>query len=219
MGLCLDGLRLRNLQDLVARDTSESVLRLMMSLSRLANLVLSGGVPDFVLGSLYGASLTTLNKKEGEIRPFAVGSRFRRLTSKLAAMYASSRLAGFLKPKQLGVGVPGGCEAVIHAARHFVQSSNSSPTPQILVKVDVCNTFNTTDRSAFLRQLLEHSPKVYPLLRQAYGFSIPLFYGKARIHSETGLLQGDPLASLSFALVINSVVNSIDCPFNTWYLA
>ena len=39
------------------------------------------------------------------------------------------QLASFLRPKQLGVGVPGGCEAVIHAARDFVQSSHISSRP------------------------------------------------------------------------------------------
>ena len=143
---------------------------------------------------------------------------FRRLTSKLAAKHVASRLACILKPKQLGVGVPGGCEAVIHAARNFIQSARDSSTPKVLIKLDVSNAFNTTDRSSFLRQILAHSPEIYPLLRQAYGFSSPLFFGENLMFSETGLQQGDPLASLSFSLVINSVISSIDCQFNAWYL-
>ena len=110
-------------------------------------MMLSGGGPEYALGSVYGAALCALNKKAGGIRPIAVGSVFRRLTSKLAARQASSRLAGILKPKQLGVGVPGGCEAAIHAARNFLRSASASPTQQILVKVDVSNAFNTLDRS------------------------------------------------------------------------
>ena len=59
---------------------------------------------------------------------------------------------------------------------------------------------------------------MYPLLRQAYGFFSLLFCGETEIHSETGLHQGDPLASLAFSLAITPIISSIDCPFNAWYL-
>ena len=214
----LDGLRPKHLQDLTAKGTLESGCRLSTSLAKLANVLLSGGVPDFARGALFGASLCALCKKEGGIRPIAVGSVFRRVTAKVASRYACELMASTFKPKQLGVGVPGGCEAAIHSAREFVQSSHSSSEQQILVKVDVRNAFNSIDRVAFLQKILDHCPQIYPLLRQTYGFSSPLFYGEKEIHSETGLHQGDPLASLAFSLAINPIISLIDCPFNAWYL-
>ena len=217
-GAGLDGLRPKHLQDLTAKSALESGRRLLTSLAKLANVLLSGGVPDFARGALFGASLCALRKKDGGIRPIAVGSVLRRVTAKMASKYASELMASTFKPKQLGVGVPGGCEAAIHSAREFVRSSHSSPEQQILVKVDVRNAFNSIDRTAFLQKILDHCPQIYPLLRQAYGFSSPLFYGEMEIHSETGLHQGDPLASLAFSLAIHPIIRSIDCPFNAWYL-
>ena len=55
-------------------------------------------------------------------------------------------------------------------------------------------------------------------MRQAYGFSGPLYYGKTKILSETGLHQGDPLASLAFSLAIHPIIREVSSPFSAWYL-
>ena len=216
----IDGIRPLHLQDMIAGDTMESGRRLLGALAKLSNLMLAGGIPDFACGALYGASLCALEKKGGGIRPIAVGSSYRRLTAKAAARHATALLADLFRPKQLGVGVPGGCEAAVHAAREFVRWSSSSVTspPQVLVKVDVANAYNSINRLSFLSQIREKCPAIYPLMRQAYGFPSPLFYGKTKIFSRTGLHQGDPLASLAFSLAINPIIRNITCPFNAWYL-
>ena len=85
---------------------------------------------------------------------------------------------------------------------------------QIYMKVDVSKAFKTTDRSAFLRQILTHSPEIYPLLRLVQS----PFFKQTRILCEPWLQQGDPLASLAFLLVLNYAVNSIDCEYNVYML-
>ena len=67
------------------------------------------------------------------------------MSAKCAAGYTSAKLASFLGPRQLGVGIAGGCEAAVHAARRFLNSSSSS---YILVKLDFSNAFNTLRRDA-----------------------------------------------------------------------
>ena len=152
-----------------------------------------------------------LEQKRQRRRPVAVCSVLGRITAKLASKYATQILASTFKPKQLGVDVPGGCEASI-----MLRVNSFSPLPlcseqRNLVKVDVRNAYNSIDGTAFLHKILDHCPQIYPLLRQAYGFSSPLFYGETEIHSETGLHEGDPLASLAFSLAINPIIS-------VWYL-
>ena len=55
-------------------------------------------------------------------------------------------------------------------------------------------------------------------MKQAYGFSSPIFYGETKLLSETGLHQGDPLATLAFSLAIHPIISEVSSPFNAWYL-
>jgi len=44
----------------------------------------------------------------------AVGFTLRRLASKCADTFAVSKLASYITPHQMGAGVKGGCEGVVH---------------------------------------------------------------------------------------------------------
>jgi len=70
------------------------------------------------------------------------------LSSKLVSGQASARLAGMLAPIQLGVGVAGGVEAAVHAARRFVAGMNDD---EALVKLDFSNAFNSIRRDTIWR--------------------------------------------------------------------
>ena len=218
-GSGLDGMRPLHLKHMVGKESAESGRHLVSALTRLVNIVLAGNVPSYACGALYGASLCALDKKGGGIRPVAIGSAFRRLSAKLAARHGTAALAEYLRPVQLGVGTPGGCEAVVHAAREFVTSANrSSDQPDVLVKVDLRNAFNSVHRSAVLSEIHDKCPQIYPMMRQCYGSPNQIFYGTNQIMSRTGLHQGDPLASLAFAVAIHPVVKSVNSRFNAWFL-
>src|SRR6218665_2719898 len=76
-------------------------------------------------------------------RPIAVGYTWRRLAAKGANSHAVSRLSQLLGPIQLGVGIPGGAEAAVHATRLWV---TTMPEDSVLVKLDFTNAFNTLRR-------------------------------------------------------------------------
>ena len=217
-GSGLDGIRPKHLQDMTEKETCDSGRRLLTAISKLSNLMLSGGIPDFACEALFGASLCALAKPDGGVRPIAIGSVYRRVTAKAAAKHATALTLDVLKPRQLGVGVPGGCEAAIHASREFARSCSSSSATEVLVKVDISNAFNSIHRASFLSQIRDLCPSVHHFMLQAYGFDSPLFYGSKRILSRTGLHQGDPLASLAFSLAINPIIRNSNCLFNGWYL-
>ena len=80
--------------------------------------------------------MCTVTKKEGGVRPIAVGCTYRRLASKLAAKYGNALVSKSLRPLQLRVGTPGGCEALVHAARNFSRFTTANRNqPTVLVKV------------------------------------------------------------------------------------
>ena len=119
---------------------------------------------------MFAANLTALRKKDGGIRPIAVGNTLHRLASKAACRSTIRSIAGDLAPVQLGVGVPGGCEAAAHAIRAVVEGSNRVGTSNgyILVKLDMKNAFNTIRRDHLLETCLLRVPSLYPLAHLAY---------------------------------------------------
>ena len=80
----LDGLRPAHLKDLTSRSAGEAGLRLITVLTAFVNLVLRGEVTRTAHAAFFGAALTALRKPDGGVRPIAVGSTYRRLSTKLA---------------------------------------------------------------------------------------------------------------------------------------
>ena len=70
-----------------------------------------------------------------------------------------------LIPKQLGVGVPGGCEAATHAARKFL---NNMGMESIMVKLDISNAFNSLHRDSMLSSVDEILPELAAYCHLAY---------------------------------------------------
>ena len=214
----LDGLRPRIVQQLVSKETAESGVRLLSSLTKLVNHALAGRMPDCARPSLFGASLFALEKPEGGVRPIAVGSVFRRLPAKIAAQYASTQLQAELAPAQVGVGTRGGCESAVHALRQYATATACPDSPCIIVKCDIKNAFNSVHRTTVLDAVFSRCPEIFPMAFQSYSASTPLYHNTSLITSESGVQQGDPLGPLLFSLAIDPIIQSIETPFNLWYL-
>ena len=123
----VDGLRPIHLQDLISNQTAEAGNRLILSLTSLVNTFLNCKISDFARILFFSANLTNLRKKDGGIRPMAVGNILRRLASKVANHFASHKVSNLLRPVQLGVSVRNACKAAVHSAR-IITKLNSSKT-------------------------------------------------------------------------------------------
>jgi hypothetical protein len=66
------------------------------------DLLPTGQIPAVIRPVLYGACLTALEKKDGGIRPIAVGSVLRRLAGKVASRRVMERMGHLVRPAQLG---------------------------------------------------------------------------------------------------------------------
>ena len=65
-----DGLRPQHLKDLLLEGVDDSPL--LTAVTDLTNLLLEGRTPESVRGTLFGANLLAIAKKNGGIRPIAV---------------------------------------------------------------------------------------------------------------------------------------------------
>ena len=107
-----DDLTLQHLIDLLAGDSGS---RLLNVLTDLINLMLAGKFDSEINTIIYGGRLIALSKKDGGVRPIAVGYVFRRLAAQCANSHMIEDCSKILQPREMGVGVAGGAEAAILA--------------------------------------------------------------------------------------------------------
>ena len=138
----------------------------------------------------FGANLIAFRKKDGGTRPIAVGLMLRRLVARAACAAVRDRAAELLAPIQVDLGVRGGAEAAVHAARRFLDLSGGTSG---LLKLDFENAFNTVHRQAVLSACMQHLPDLARLAYSAYGGNSVLLFGDHRLESAFGVQQGDPL--------------------------
>ena len=131
----IDGLTPTHLKDLVGGCDEGSPL--VTSLTDFVNILLGGDCPESIRPVLFGGKLLALNKKDGGVRPIAVGIVWRRLACKCANSFA---IRACKDPHQVGVGVSGGAEGSVHAARRYI---DSMPLGACFYKLDFSNAFNT----------------------------------------------------------------------------
>jgi hypothetical protein len=214
----LDGMRPQYLKDtsIISLSGGEAGQKALRALIKLCNFLLSGQLPSEICHLLYGASLCAFHKKDGGIRPIAIGNCLRRLTSKLACFQSRNIVNSYLSPHQLGVATKLGCEAAIHTTRTFV--NNDQNRGKVLLKLDFKNAFNSVERDCILKEVQCHTPLLYPYLYQCYRNPSTLFFGNHLISSFVGAQQGDPCGPMIFSLAIQAIVSSLDSQLNIWYL-
>ena len=198
-----DGLRPQHLKDLVTHSLSEGSDSFLVSLTEFINLIIQGKVPQRARPFFFGATLTGLSKKDGGVRPIAVGCVLRRLAAKCLCKSVFEEMGSLLFPHQLGFGTALGAEAAVHAARSYLSNLHDG---HVIIKLDFRNAFNSIRRDLMLHSVLAKAPELLPLAYCSYHHSSLLFFGEFTIPSAEGVQQGDPLGPLLFCLSIHEII-------------
>ena len=216
------GLRGEHLKEAKAVRTEGRGAATVGALTRFVNVLVKGKIPKEVSPFFFGANLFALVKKDGGFRPVAVGNTLRRLASKCVSYAVSGRASTYLRPIQFGVGVRGGCEAVVHATRATLEDQSIPLEEKWSLQVDLRNCFNQVDRGAMFKEVREHFPEIARFVEAAYGQNSNLNFGESTILSTTGTHQGCPLAPLLTALTIQPVAKKVQevdgMRQNSWFL-
>ena len=211
----LSGLRPQHLKDALCAKTCEASGRFLTSLTGLVNSILAGNVPSCIQPVLFGAAVTAFNKKEGGVRPIAVGETIRRLSSKCASRAVRTHFSTMFSPAQVGFGVSGGSEAAVHASRSFIKDANPG---DVILKLDFSNAFNSMRRDHVADCFFEEAPEILPFYTLSYENDSILTFGDETLPSSEGFQQGDPLAVLGFCLGLNKQLCRLKSRFRIGYV-
>ena len=77
------------------------------------------------------------------------------------------RVKTSFSPRQLGVGIHGGCETAVHCARRLLESM---PSGHVMVKLDFSNAFNSLHRRDMLLAVKDSLLELYPYSFLAYAY-------------------------------------------------
>ena len=194
-------------------DECEEKTKNLEILTKFINVVASAGVPPNFRSIFFSARLIALNKKDGGVRPIAVSSTLRRLTSKLVAMVGTSKLKDSLT-NQFGIGVRSGCEVAVHLTRQFFDDKRCNT----ILKIDYKNAFNSLHRHQIINTVAKNLPLAYNYTSSSYRDRSFLCYKNSIVSSEEGIQQGDPLGPLLFCASIQPIISSVKSELNCWYM-
>ena len=107
-------------QDLVSKSNGSAGLSFLKSLTKLINLIGDGKIPVPLRTFLFGAKLIALIKRDGGLRPIAIGNKLRRIASKCAGSKALSERHNFFGNVQVGCGTKRGAEIAAHSFRNLI---------------------------------------------------------------------------------------------------
>jgi hypothetical protein len=144
----IDGMRPQFLQDMVSFSAGEAGKRSLIAITKLCNFILAGKINEEVLPIFFGASLCALSKKDGGLRPIAIGCSFRRLAARVACFKHNCDIHSYLAPHQLGVATKKGSETAIHTVRTYLNLHENND--KIVLKIDFANAFNSVERDKML---------------------------------------------------------------------
>ena len=203
--------------------SSDNTDYLIKAITETVNLLCSVRVPSEVVPCLCGATLLSSSRKNGGLRPIAVGEVLRCLTSKYLSRHAHHDAFQYLTPHQVGVGVKVGHESIVHSVSYILEDSNVPAKDKWTLLIDFSNGFNSISRRHMFEEFRSHVPSLSAWIESCYSSQPKLYLGENTILSCTGVQQGDPLGLLGFALTLHPIVIHIkeevpDLKVNAWYL-
>jgi len=154
------------------------------------------------------------------IRPIGIGTAWRRIASAHAIMVSKDRIATFLAPSQLAIGLNAGMDIItttmqVHADRYLSHTATPTNKPsRAILLLDMVNMFNSVSMVRAREIILQKFPHLLPLFDILYFHESKCWYRNEKGERNSfarmeGSSQGCPFAALLACLVLHDVLAPI----------
>ena len=203
--------RFEHLRKLVAVRDRRISTALLTSIGRLMDAAISGDLCDAARW-LLNSRLIFLRKKNGSVpRPIRVGEVWCRVIAKRLVHDNRSKVQSLCPAaRQFGVAVPGGTEGLIHFRTSIEQHISRSSPVLAMIDVDFQNAFPSVEWDSIRSVVGKQFPAVSGWARWCHASESQIILPSgARVQSDRGVEQGDPLGPVYCALVIAEVCTRV----------
>ena len=182
------------------------------------NAILKGQVSDQIRSYLTDVRLCLIPKSTDTVnpkyRPIGVGETMFRLLGRTILNKIGKNIGANIAPHQLAVGISGGVETAACLAGLLPTINETQPADDVAfatMSIDIKNAFNSIRRSFVLQGLRRHCPELIPFFSTVYGQTVNLRWNNGSIigTASTGVIQGDPLSTLYFAIATQPLLLDI----------
>lgn len=174
-------------------------------LTRVFNYLLTGRGSEELRDIWTRARVAFIPKAQG-YRPMGVGEVLYRLMGSCIIKEHGEEIAKHLLPHQLGVGVRGGVEIAAIIAGLDYEDGGAT------LSIDIKNAYNCIPRDIIQAAIERIMGSLGYYFKFVYGEPIALYGSDGTFlgWAGTGVLQGDPLATMLFSIGISAVLAEID---------
>ena len=177
------------------------------------NVLLTGSTCVWAMDIFRLTRLALIPKPNQDFRPLGIGSSLYRLVSVCLSKKYGRDVAEHLVPHQYAVAVSDAGTILSTAVQGvFNHGRDKGAEDCDVVLTDIKNAYNTMRRSCIYNGLQRMAPELLRWFMLTHGQSATLVHSRHGVvgYVQTGVKQGDPLASLFFSIGMHESLTKID---------
>eukprot|EP00971_Amphidinium_carterae_P062531 1237832-Amphidinium_carterae.1 len=183
----------------------------------LAAFIAFGGELERRRGALrlyHAVKAIPLRKAKNGIRPILLTTLFKKVNAKTLVATLTPLVAPPLKGRQFGLGQSEGCYLLTAAVMSRLEANPGMAACQL----DVKNAFSSVHRARAIQAMLQRTPVAHSQLVKHLMPEHPIHIpgqqlDAASFATEHGLVQGDPLSTLLFCILYDTIVQQAHARF------